>query len=347
MGKKLFDFVIGNPPYQETKEGTSDKPVYNDFMDAAYEAADKVELITPARFLFNAGKTQKNWNEKMLSDEHFKVLHYEQDSSKIFANTDIKGGVAITYRDCQKKYGSIDVFSPYKELRSISDKLRPFVDGANLSTEMYLQNRFDLNVLFNDYPEYKTYVDSKGNVKERTERRIVSSAFSTFSIFRDNQLDKNDICILGVVNGNKRIRKWVANKYVLDNGNLNKWKTVVSKTNGSGTLGEIFSTPEIIEPAVGYTQSFIGIGSFDSETEACNSLKYLKTKFLRTGLSILKITQDNPPEKWKYVPLQDFTASSDIDWSKSVHEIDIQLYKKYGLSDEEISFIETNVKEMA
>lgn len=64
-------------------------------------------------------------------------------------------------------------------------------------------------------------------------------------------------------------------------------------------------------------------------------------------LGILKITQDNPRPKWKYVPLQDFTPSSDIDWSKSVAEIDRQLYAKYGLSDEEINFIESHVKEMA
>lgn len=63
-------------------------------------------------------------------------------------------------------------------------------------------------------------------------------------------------------------------------------------------------------------------------------------------LGVLKTTQDLTPDKWKYVPLQDFTSSSDIDWSKSIHEIDQQLYKKYGLSDDEIAFIESNVKEM-
>ena len=68
---------------------------------------------------------------------------------------------------------------------------------------------------------------------------------------------------------------------------------------------------------------------------------------MRTMLGILKITQDCPAPKWKYVPLQDFTSNSDIDWSMSVHEIDLQLYRKYGLSDEEIDFIETHVKEMA
>ena len=63
-------------------------------------------------------------------------------------------------------------------------------------------------------------------------------------------------------------------------------------------------------------------------------------------LGILKITQDNPPDRWYYVPLQDFTSTSDIDWSKSIAEIDRQLYKKYSLTPDEIKFIETHVKEM-
>ena len=66
----------------------------------------------------------------------------------------------------------------------------------------------------------------------------------------------------------------------------------------------------------------------------------------RAMLGILKITQHNPASTWRYVPLQDFTLASDIDWSKSVHEIDEQLYQKYGLSENEVGFIETNVKEM-
>ena len=70
MGRKMFDYVIGNPPYQEDTEGTSDKPVYNIFMNAAFCLAERVELITPARFLFNAGKTPKDWNDERLSDSH-------------------------------------------------------------------------------------------------------------------------------------------------------------------------------------------------------------------------------------------------------------------------------------
>lgn len=78
MNKKMFDFVIGNPPYQIESNGANanDTPVYHLFYDSAFEVSDKVELITPARFLFNAGGTPKSWNEKMLQDEHFKVLYY-------------------------------------------------------------------------------------------------------------------------------------------------------------------------------------------------------------------------------------------------------------------------------
>ena len=77
-----------------------------------------------------------------------------------------------------------------------------------------------------------------------------------------------------------------------------------------------------------------------------SALKYIKTKFTRTLVSVLKITQDLNADKWKYVPLQDFTENSDIDWSVSISNIDKQLYKKYGLSEKEIAFIENNVKEM-
>ena len=90
----------------------------------------------------------------------------------------------------------------------------------------------------------------------------------------------------------------------------------------------------------------MSIGCFDSESEAKALLKYLKSKFARTLLGILKTTQHNPPEKWKFIPLQDFTSASDIDWSKSVPEIDRQLYAKYGLSEDEVNFIESHVKEM-
>ena len=118
------------------------------------------------------------------------------------------------------------------------------------------------------------------------------------------------------------------------------------RVNGTGALGEVLSTPIIAKPKEGYTQTFIGIGAFDERQCAENALKYIKSKFLRTMLGILKITQDNNRETWRMVPIQDFSLSSDIDWSRTIPEIDQQLYAKYALDQTEIDFIESHVKEM-
>ena len=121
-----FDYCIGNPAYNLMSENTSDKPIYNDFMDESYKIAKKVELITPARFLFRAGKTPAKWNEKMLSDEHFKVLEYEPNSKNVFPDlaVPIKGGIAITYRDETANFGAINEFAQYNELDGIINKIK-------------------------------------------------------------------------------------------------------------------------------------------------------------------------------------------------------------------------------
>lgn len=335
MNKKFYA-VIGNPPYQEEVEGTSDRPIFNYFMDAAYEVGEKVELITPARFLFNAGKTPKAWNKRMLNDPHLTVLDYEQSSSTVFANTDIKGGVAVTLYDVAREVGPIGVFSSFGELRSIQKKVIPFLSDGSLDQIMFLQNKFVLQELYADYPEAKEKISSDGK-----ERRIVTSSFSKLSCFTEHQTSNDAVRILGLGESNRRIYKWIERKYIEDNGNLDNYKVIVPKANGTGAIGEVLSTP-----LIGYTQSFIGIGSVSTESEAEAILKYVKSKFARAMLGILKITQDNPPERWALVPLQDFTLASDINWSKSVSEIDQQLYAKYGLSNEEINFIESHVKEM-
>lgn len=336
-----FDFVIGNPPYQEETVGTSDTPVYDRFMDASFVVSKKALLITPARFLFNAGKTPSVWNKKMLNDEHFKVLDYYPVSDKVFSNTDIKGGVAVAYRDETQKLGPIGVFTTYPELNSIYKKVTSNMEQGGLTDLFYMQNKFKLNTLYADYPQYKNIIGSEGK-----ERRLTAAILYQLDVFTETQEKDEDVAIIGVIN-NKRVKRYIDRKYLdLEKTNLNKWKVLVPKSNGSGVLGEVLSTPLIAEPIMGYTQTFLGIGAFDNESEAQAAYKYIISKFARTMLGVLKITQDNPPEKWKYIPLQDFTNHSDIDWTKSVHEIDLQLYDKYGLSADERNFIETHVKAM-
>lgn len=336
-----FDYVIGNPPYQEEAKGTStsDDPIYHYFVDESYKISKKVILVTPARFLFNAGKTPKAWNNKMLEDKNIAVKYYQLKSNLVFPNTDIKGGVAITYRDEERDFGEIKTFIPYKELENILKKVEK-LNEKSLMEIIYNQNKFDLDILYKDYPDYKNIIGSDGK-----DKRLDKPIFKKLDVFKEAGDLNNDYSILGI-NDLKREYRFINKRYIEDNGNLIRWKVLVPVSNGSGAIGEVLSTPLIGAPLIGYTRSFIGIGSFDHENHAKALLKYIKSKFARVMLGILKITQDNTAEKWKYVPLQDFTENSDIDWTKDVADIDKQLYKKYNLTEEEIKFIETNVKEM-
>lgn len=349
-----FDFCIGNPPYQESQEATSDKPVYNHFIDAAYDIADKVELITPARFLFNAGKTPKTWNQKMLDDEHVKVAYYEQDSSKVFSNTDIKGGVAIIYRDADKCCGAIETFTQFSELNHILKKVKSKIVNS-ISDFVFSPESYKFtNDLYVDHPEIlemKSIVKgkevpliSKGHEKDLTSN-IFDKLFGVV-FFQEKPLDGAEyVQIAGRMN-NSRVYLWIKKNYIANHDNLHMYKVFFPKASGSGKFGESLSDAIVAKPEVGHTQTFISIGTFKTQEEAEFANKYLKSKFARALLGVLKVTQDNKKSVWKYVPLQDFTSSSDIDWSQSIANIDKQLYKKYNLSDEEINFIETNVKEM-
>lgn len=344
-----FDVIIGNPPYQEEAvgEGTQTPPIYHRFMEEAYKIAGRVSFITPARFLYNAGATPKAWNKKMLKDKHLKVEYYEQDSSKVFKNTNIIGGVVVTYRDENIDFGAIGTFTSFPELNSILGKVME-KGCKSFSSIIYNRGAYRYTGRFdNDFP------GERARLQGSNEYRVQTHAFDKLKIiFFDSKPNDANIYIqlLGLQN-NKRIYKWVRRDYISEHESLEKFKVFISKSNGaSGTLcnssARIISTPVIGSPKMGTTETFLTIGSFDTQKEAKAVFKYIRTKFARALLGVLKITQDNTSQKWRYVPLQDFTSASDIDWSKPVREIDRQLYKKYGLDETEIEFIESHVKEM-
>ena len=181
---------------------------------------------------------------------------------------------------------------------------------------------------------YKNLIGSNG--KDKRLRKPILGRLDIFS----EQETEDSFKILGRLN-NERVYRYIPKKYIASHENLLKYKVLVPAANGSGAIGEVLSTP-----LVGFTDTFISFGAFDTESEAKAMLKYIKSKFARAMLGILKITQDNTKDKWQYVPLQDFTVNSDIDWTQSVADIDRQLYQKYDLSPEEIAFIETHVREM-
>lgn len=338
-----FDVVIGNPPYQEEIEGanTQTRPIYHFFMEESYKISDKTVLVTPARFLANTGGTPKKWNHKMLNSRHLKVKFYELKSNKVFPGTDIKGGVVITYHDKNKDFEPIETFISEPLLDSIYRKVKKLQEPS-LSEIMFGSDSHKLtDIMFEDFPELISRTDS-------SHRKAVSTnIFERYpEVFKD-KVDSNTeyVQIIGREKNGRSV-KYLKKEYLREHPNLLFWKIILPKANGSGALGEVLSTPVIGYPVIGYTETFISVGEFNSLEEAEACLKYIKSKFLRTMLGVLKITQDNTKAVWHYIPLQDFTVNSDIDWTQSVADIDRQLYQKYGLSPEEIAFIETHVREM-
>lgn len=339
-----FDFAIGNPPYQESGVGANpnDPSVYHHFYESAFSVAEKVELITPARFLFNAGDTPVEWNKKMLEDEHLKVKMYEPKSSNVFSGTSITGGVTIVYRDEKEIYGSINFFSPFDDVNTIVQKVEK-KSKQSFADIIYNRGLYRYSDL--------AYDKIPNLTKLTADPRIAPKAFENLPDYF-TETKPNDNLQYVKIYGRDKVVRWFRKDYVKKVENLDKYKVFISKADGAaGQLGNpiparICGKPFVVSPEVASTETYIAIGSFESEAEAKAVEKYIKTKFLRTMLGALKVTQNYAKPTWEKIPLQDFSSNSDIDWSKSIADIDQQLYDKYELSPEERTFIETHVKEM-
>lgn len=340
-----FGAVVGNPPYQDqNNQRNRDDSIFHQFLEMGLVAAKDCYLLTPARFLQNAGSTPKQWNEQILESKHFEVCKFYPNSKQVFQGVDIKGGILISRYALTVQITPIRVFIPYKELRTIFDKVRKMhrKDTEYLTDYIYAQTKFNLQALYANYPQLQKILGANGK-----ERRITSSIFAQLDeVFHEKKQSSKDVKIYGRQN-NQRVYKYVDKKYLDVQENFYDYKVMIPAANGSGTIGEALVMPVIGYPLVGHSQTFISLGKFSTKYEVQACLKYVKTKFFRALLGIRKTTQNNKnPLVWSCIPIQNFTEQSDINWDCSIVEIDQQLYRKYGLSKAEIRFIETNVQVM-
>lgn len=362
-----FDAVVGNPPYQDEDETNNRKtPIYPYFYDSAYAIGNKAILISPARFLFDAGLTSKDWNKKMLNDKHLKVLFYEDDASKVFPNTDIKGGVAVIYRDSKVKFGPIGQFIKSDAVSKLFQRISKY--NIQSLTTIMIGGRADflMNEKFHKaFPNAKSDLlkaiqntaSQKGKnvpneLAPNSDNEIVTSTLEilSYAFLSEKPMDATDYYeVVGVIK-NKRVSGWIKKEFLSTRrptkNNIDYFKVFIPSGMGSGKFGETISQPIVGRPAVTCTPTFLRIGMFQNEETAINCAKYLKSKFSRAMLGIKKVTQHSAVPVWEFVPLQDFTSNSDINWSKTVSEIDQQLYEKYNLSVDEIKFIEEKVQPM-
>lgn len=256
-----FDAVVGNPPYQEETDATRKPPIYNYFYDMAFELAPIATLVTPARFLFDAGQTSKEWNRKMLSDEHFKVIRYFENSKDVFDTVDIKGGVAITYHDSNTNFGAIDIFTAYSELNEIISKVKHMCEPT-MDTIISARGTYRTTNIFNaDYP------DAIERLGKGTGNMLVSNFFEKVPEAIANETNEPCLRILCRVGGKRSICN-ILKKYIQPNKFIDKYNVASPEANSNGRFGERLTVGELLSPEEGATDTFISLGAFDTKFEA-------------------------------------------------------------------------------
>ena len=346
-----FDFVIGNPPYQEmSKNNKMTRSIYPDFVRSSQAIGQIVSLVMPARWMSGENgpyRETQHFIDEMLKGDHLQSFHLYPNSSDLFPNVDIKGGVCFFVWNraysCDRVNYAITENGAYKKVltsfRIAENVIIRFPELISILEKTKAISTIYLNTWVSSWNPFGFISDLFTKNKEGVSR-----------ISEEKQQD-DDYLVHGLLK-NKRVIRYIPNSALKKNIHIaHSYKVFLPRANGSGVFGEVFSTPMIGTPMIGTpmmicTDTFLQIGVFDNCTEAENLLKYVKTKYFRTMVGIKKTAVFNYKECFTFVPLQDFTAASDIDWSRSVAEIDRQLYAKYGLSAEEVAFIEEKIKPM-
>jgi hypothetical protein len=344
MIKKLkdmkFDAIIGNPPYQIGDGGAqaSAKPIYHIFVNAAKEIESTyISLIIPSRW-YAGGKGLDEFRLKMLNDEHIEVLHDYLHPEDVFPNTNNRGGVCSFLWNKEYKATMTKVFT-HNGNNSIRMVRRP-LKAKNL--DIFIRYEQALSIL------NKITTDNEKMMMQHISSRKpfgIEGNFVSSSEFYHNETSGLIKCYgkaqnIGYISSDKILshQEWIE-----------KWKVFMPYANNIGTeLNDDNQNAFVGEPNSVCTETFLVVGADLNLTKKTgkNLVTYLKTKYARFLLSLAKNSQHGTNKTYRFVPLQDFTSKSDIDWSKSISDIDKQLYKKYNLSEDEINFIESMIKPM-
>lgn len=341
-GEMEFKAIVGNPPYQEMggSGGTNDAPIYQEFcIIASYIKPNYVSLVIPSRW-FAAGRENLlgDFRVKMLKSGNISKLTAYNNSRDLFSNVEIKGGVCYFLENLNYS-GPCDYTLVNGNLIQ-SDSI--YLDSFDVLIREPKLAKIVSKVSSRQYSGVDTIISSDTPFGVPT--KPTNNAKENFSVSDKPSLSHNTA--LFVIENLKRKTVFVAKSAIKKNiQDIDKYKVFIPEVGGSGNDSKILGDPEYAAPNSICTQSYL-YAPFNSEDEAKNFIQYLRTKFLRILVSAIKITQHATSRVYRYVPMQDFTAGSDIDWSKSVEEIDAQLYAKYGLTEEEIAFIEAMIKPM-
>lgn len=324
-----FDVIIGNPPYQLSDgggTGSSAMPIYHKFIQQAKRLNPRfLTMIIPSRW-FSGGKGLDDFRSEMLNDDRIREIHDFGNASDCFPGVAIEGGVCYFLWNKDNR-GLCKVYTHSKEKITTMSERPLLEEGADV---------------FIRYNEIISVIRKVAAFKEKSFSDIVSPRNPYY--FKDSFAEEASMAakkcrILGV-EGGKRIYKNIDIKRLGRNQEeLNKWKIFISKADGAaGQIGfpvpaRILGKSEIAGPNTACTETFLRVGPFDSEEVAKNVKSYMETKFFRALVGARK-NKNMTQSTYSFAPVQDFSKI----WT------DEELYAKYGLTDEEIEFIESMIK---
>jgi hypothetical protein len=344
--KMKFNVIVGNPPYQQSDGGAqaSAKPIYNLFVESAKELNPNfISMIMPTRW-YAGGKGLDEFREIMLNDKHISELHDFLKPDILFQNTNNRGGICYFIRD--KSY---DNAKSLTKVFTYKNNLIPILYTRSLKTpdsDILIRHTIALEII-NKIKSHSEFVPFENHISSRRPFDLDGNIIKDISKFRPNKnsLKKPIVCYakgkkIGFLDKSEITKnaKWIDN-----------YKVFAPYANNIGTeLNDDNLNAFVGEPNTICTETYIVMGAELglNKISANNLVKYFSTKFARFMHSLLKVSQHGTSKTYKFVPLQNFTENSDINWSKSTEEIDRQLYAKYRLTKEEIEFIESMIKPM-
>lgn len=327
-----FNVIVGNPPYQvmDGGAGASAMPIYNKFVEISKQIKPYyMSLIMPARW-YAGGKGLDDFRDMMLNDSHISQITDFVNSKDCFPNASIGGGVLFYLWNYQ-----------YKGLCKFTS-----IHNGISETSMRVLNEYDTFIRFNKAIAIAAKVRECSN---QFMSSIISSRnpFGVSSVIRGKKKGKYQLI------SSDGIGYLEKGDFVDNCGWVNKYKVLISKVTAEHAgepdrhgMFRVISRMELLEPLDLCTDSYLVIGGSSIKKEVLSVYCYLRCKFTRFMLMLAVSSINLSREKFQFVPLQDFTSNSDIDWSVSIPEIDEQLYEKYGLSEDEIAFIEKMIKPM-
>lgn len=343
-----FNVIVGNPPYNELvgNQGTNKalgSQLFPSFIKMSINLKPLfVSLITPSKWFTGQGQDRSFPSLRTFISEnnHIKEIHNYLNGKEVFG--EVNTG-SVNYFVWDKNYiGDTRFYEINKSKITYSD--RPLFE-KDMDEILSMNSMVSIlrKVVSNNFESMMNIVSERNPYKvpdtnSKLEKEMVVKEDAEHSI--------KIMCAF------ERIM-FVKKEVIRENINLiNKYKVFTSKMNGgAGTLMDdkevsIIGRAFIGEPGSICSGALVSIGNFDTKEECGNLYKYMQTKFLRFMVGLMKSSQAIYRNVYKYVPLQDYTTNSDIDWSKPINEIDKQLYLKYNLSEEEIDLIENKIKSM-